>query len=80
MPRKSLVQRGEKCKVGKLSKERLSVLLCFSAAGEKLRPSVIGNDARPSVFKEQHVDTKHLHVMWFSNKSASMSTAIYIYI
>jgi hypothetical protein len=29
MPRKSLVQKGEKCKGGKLSKERLSVLFCF---------------------------------------------------
>jgi hypothetical protein len=29
MLRKSLVQKGEKCKDGKLSKERLSVLSCF---------------------------------------------------
>jgi hypothetical protein len=29
MPRKILVQKGEKCKGGKLSKERLSVLFCF---------------------------------------------------
>jgi hypothetical protein len=29
MPRKSLVQKGEKCKGGTLSKERLSVLFCF---------------------------------------------------
>jgi hypothetical protein len=29
MPRKSLVQKGEKCKGGKLCKERLSVLFCL---------------------------------------------------
>jgi hypothetical protein len=43
MPRKSLVQKGGRCKGGKLSKERLSVLMCCSATGEKLRPLVIGN-------------------------------------
>jgi hypothetical protein len=33
MPRKSLIQKGEKCKGRKLSKERLSVLFCCSASG-----------------------------------------------
>jgi hypothetical protein len=41
MPRKSLIQKGEKCKGGKISKERLSVLFCCSATGEKLKPLVI---------------------------------------
>jgi hypothetical protein len=54
MPRKSLVQKGEKCKVGKLSKERLSVLFCCSATGEKLRPLVIDNAALPCVPREQY--------------------------
>jgi hypothetical protein len=37
-PEKNLVQEGDKCKAGKLSKERLSVLLCCSATGKKLKP------------------------------------------
>jgi hypothetical protein len=52
-PKKSLIQKGEKCKGGKLSKERLSVLFCCSATGEKLKPLVIVNAARPLVFKKQ---------------------------
>jgi hypothetical protein len=52
MPRKSLIQKGEKCKCGKLSRERLSVLFCCSATSEKLKPLVIFNAARPRAFKE----------------------------
>jgi hypothetical protein len=61
MPRKSLIQKGEKCKGGKVAKERLSVLFCCSATGEKLKPLVTGNAALPHAFKEQ-TDTKHLPV------------------
>jgi hypothetical protein len=43
MPRKILVQKGGRRKGGKPSIERLSVLMCCSATGEKLRPLVIGN-------------------------------------
>jgi hypothetical protein len=57
MPRKSLIQKGEKCKGGKLSKERLSVLLCCSTTGEKLKPLVISNADCPHAFKEQWTDT-----------------------
>jgi hypothetical protein len=41
MPRKNLIQNGEKCNGAKLSKERLSILFCC-ATGEKLKPLVIG--------------------------------------
>jgi hypothetical protein len=75
--RKSLIQKGEKRKSGKLSKERLSVLFRCSATGEKLKPLVIGNAARPRAFKEQQIDTKHLPVNWRSNKKARMTQAIF---
>jgi hypothetical protein len=42
---------GEKFEGGKLSKERLSVLFCYSATGKKLQPLVISNAARPHVFQ-----------------------------
>jgi hypothetical protein len=77
MPRKSLIQKGEKCKGGKVSKERLSVLFCCSATGEKLKPLVIGNAAHPRVFKEQWIDAKHLPVDRSSNKKAWMTQAIF---
>jgi hypothetical protein len=77
MPRKSLIQKGEKCKGGKLFKERLSVLFRCSATGEKLKPLVIGNAARPRAFKKQQIDTKHLPVDWPSNKKAWMTQATF---
>jgi hypothetical protein len=56
MPRKSLIQKGGKCEGGELSKERLCALFCRSVTGEKLKPLVIGNAARPRAFKEQRID------------------------
>jgi transcriptional regulator with XRE-family HTH domain len=49
LPRKSMVYKGESCKGGKLAKERLSIMLCCSATGEKLKPLTIGNAPRPIV-------------------------------
>jgi hypothetical protein len=57
MPRKSLIQKGEKYKGGKLSKERLIFSFRCSAIGEKLKPLVVGNAARPRALKEQQIDT-----------------------
>jgi hypothetical protein len=67
----------EKCRGGKLSKERLSVLFCCSATGEKLKPLVIGNVTWPRVIKEQCIDTKYLSVNWRFNKKAWMTQAIF---
>jgi hypothetical protein len=77
MPRKNLVQKGKKCKGGRLSKERLSVFFCCSATGEKLKPLVTGNAARPRVLREHRIDTKHLPVDWHSNKKAWMTQAVF---
>ena len=43
LPNKSHVMKNEKCVGGKLSKERITVLLTVSMAGEKLPPLVIRN-------------------------------------
>ncbi|CAI6354755.1 unnamed protein product [Macrosiphum euphorbiae] len=52
MPDKSLVFKREKCRGGKLSKERLSVLACTNATGsQKLRLLVIGKSKAPRCFK-----------------------------
>ncbi len=42
VPNRSLVLQGEKCKVGKLAKERLTIALLYSTTGEKFKPLVIG--------------------------------------
>ena len=76
MPRKGLIQKGENCKGGKLSKERLCVLFCCSATGENLKPLVVSNSAHPCAFKEQRIDTKHLPVNWCSNKMVWMTQTI----
>ncbi len=39
---RNLVLQGEKCKVGKLAKERFTIALFYSATGEKFKPLVIG--------------------------------------
>ena len=50
LPTKSLVSKNEKCFGGKMPKERITVLLCCSVTGEKLKPLVIGNAAKPRAF------------------------------
>ena len=67
-PRKSLIQKGEKCKDMKLSMERLSVFWCCSATNEKLKSLVISNAVYPLEFQEQETDDKHLPFNWCSNK------------
>ena len=70
LPRKSLVFKGELCKGGKFAKDRLSIILCCSATGEKLKPLVIGNAARPRAFKQNSVTPDNLPVTWEHNKKA----------
>ena len=40
----------QKCKGGKLAKDRITVALTCSAAGEKLKPLVIGKSKNPRCF------------------------------
>lgn len=77
IPKKSLVTKVDKCTGGKLAKERLSVLLCCSAAGEKLKPLVIGHAACPRAFRQHKIQPSHLPVHWFYNKKAWMTSAIF---
>ena len=53
--RKSMIFKGESCKGGRFTKERLSIMLCCSATREKLKPLVIGNAARLRAFKQNSV-------------------------
>lgn len=51
LPDKTFAYKGESCSGGKIAKERLTVLLCVSMSGEKLKPLVIGKSVKPRYFK-----------------------------
>jgi len=55
LPTRSLVQRNDKCKGGKFSKERLTVLLTASLTGHKLQPLVIGKSRNPRCFNKKYL-------------------------
>lgn len=74
LPSKSLAIRGEKCIGGKMSKERLTVLLCGNMLGEMEKPLVIGKAAKPRCFK--NMDISKLPVTWRSNKKAWMTSGL----
>ena len=61
----------------KYAKERLSIVLCCSAPGEKLKPLVIGNAARPCAFKQNSITPDKLPVTWKHNKKVWMTTAVF---
>ena len=77
LPTRSLIEKGGSCKGGRKSKERITVLFCCSARGEKLKPLVIGNAACPRAFKNNNVKTDSLPVFWRHNRKAWMTGDIF---
>lgn len=76
LPSRSMVVKGDEAKGGKKSKDRISVLLACSAAGEKLMPFVIGNSAKPRCFRGLG-STLCLPVMYAANKKAWMTADLF---
>ncbi|KAL4132599.1 hypothetical protein QTP88_009723 [Uroleucon formosanum] len=74
IPTKSLVQKSESCSGGEKAKDRLTVLMCGSMAGEIRKPLVIGKSKKPRCFK--NMDISSLPVIWKFNKIAWMTTEI----
>ncbi|GBM05755.1 Tigger transposable element-derived protein 4 [Araneus ventricosus] len=74
LPDKTLCFKGEKCNSGKISKERLTILLCCNVLGDFETPVVIGKAEKPRCFK--NIDVQKLSVSWKSNKKAWMTTEI----
>ncbi len=72
---RSLVEKGDSCKGGKLSKERITFIPCTSALGEKLKLLVIGKSKNPRCFKGYTKD--NLGVFYESNQKAWMTNAIF---
>ena len=75
LPNKSYVVKGDKCSSGKNSKERLTVLLACSAAGEKLKPLVIGKSENPRCFRGHKPSSLPVTYKW--NKKAWMTSEIF---
>ncbi|XP_061704502.1 tigger transposable element-derived protein 4-like [Cydia pomonella] len=73
-PDKTLKFKGEKCVGGKLSKERITVLVAANMSGtEKRKLLVIGKSKNPRGFK----NIKQLPVTYKANKSAWMTSQIF---
>lgn len=75
IPKKSLTLPNESCKGGKMSKERITIMFCCNALGEKETPLIIGKSLRPRCFKK--MDLNALGVEWHANKKAWMTSAIF---
>ena len=73
LPDKTHVFKNKKCAGGKLSKERLTVLVTASMTGEKLPPLVIGKSANPRCFK----NVKNLPVPYEANSKAWMTSTLF---
>ena len=76
IPNRSMVEKGDACKGGKKSKDRLTFLFCASAVGEKLKPLVIGKSLNPRCFKGIHKDMLGVH--YEANKKAWMTSKIFV--
>ena len=73
LPDKTHVFKNEKCAGGKLSKERLTVLVTASMTGEKLPPLVIGKSANPRCFK----NVRNLPLPYEANSKAWMTSTLF---
>jgi hypothetical protein len=74
VPNYSLVLQGEKCKAGKLTKEKLTIALLCSATGEKFKPLVIGKSQMPRAFNKQ----LPRRIIWKANSKAWMTRTIFL--
>ncbi|GBM24172.1 hypothetical protein AVEN_88527-1 [Araneus ventricosus] len=50
LPNKSMFQKSEEARGGKIPKERLTISFCMSAAGGKEKPLIIWRSQRPRLF------------------------------
>lgn len=73
LPERTHVFKAEKCAGGKMSKERVTVLVTASMTGEKLPLFVIGKYANPRCFK----GVKKLPVSYDSNTKAWMTSVLF---
>ena len=73
LPDRTLSIKGDECKGGKKSKDRITVSLCVNMVGDFEKPLVIGRAAVPRCMK----NVKHLPVTWRYNRKAWMTTELF---
>jgi hypothetical protein len=71
---KSFVNSDDNCKGIKHSKNKLTLLLCCSSAGEKLKPLIIGGSKKPRCLK--NVDLSLLKIEYDFSKKSWMTKTI----
>lgn len=72
--RKTLFVKGDDCTGGKKSKDRITVALCASMCGEKVKPLLITKSRNPRCFKKIKPET--LPVSYYFNKKSWMNSGI----
>jgi hypothetical protein len=72
MPNSTLVRKNETCAGGKRAKDRVTVLVGASAAGEKLPLLIIGRFGKPRCFKNSTIPLEYM-----SNRKAWMTGDIF---
>ena len=75
VPDKTLKVKGDECKGGKKSKERITASFCVNMEGEFEKTFVIGKCAKPRCF--QNLSVKTLPVIWEHNKKTWMTADIF---
>ncbi|GBN91403.1 hypothetical protein AVEN_255468-1 [Araneus ventricosus] len=75
LPNKSMIQKSEEARGGKIPKERLTISFGVSTAGEKEKPLVFWRCQRPTCFKGK--DLNRLGVSWYANKKAWMTSSFF---
>ncbi|XP_062501384.1 tigger transposable element-derived protein 4-like [Corticium candelabrum] len=73
MPDRTLAFKGEKCRGGKHSKERLTILVDASATGEKLSLFAIGKSKKPHCFR----GVANIPVAYDANRTAWMTKQLF---
>lgn len=75
LPNRTLKFEGEKCPGGKMSKERLTVLVSASMTGKKMKLIIIGKSRNPRCFK--NIKSDCLPVTYESNSKAWMTAELW---
>jgi hypothetical protein len=69
------VLKGSECASGKTAKERITILFCVNAAGEKEQPLIINKSLRTRCFAKKNLAT--MGVDWYANKKAWTTCKIF---
>lgn len=76
LPDNTLTIRGEDCRGGRHSSERITVLLCANMEGEFVPPLVIGKSSQYQCFG--NISDHALPVKWVSNEKAWLTVEIFV--